>query len=231
MSSRARRIDAASVQAFSWNEPGVPPVAAAAAPSKSAPAATPQPVQPEPDLEARRAAVERDAFAKGFAQGERAGAEAAGKRGEVMLRRLTETLDELTSLRAQMIHQTEHQMVQLALAVARRVVHREISLDRDLLVAMARVALDRLGESAQVTVRLSPEDFEATAASRASHWTGTNVTVVADSRVSRGGCRIESDLGVLDAGADAQIQEIARALLGDNAEHGVPVARIVRDGV
>ena len=38
-------------------------------------------------------------------------------------------------------------------------------------------------------------------------------------RVSRGGCRIESDLGVMDAGVDAQIQEIARALLGDAAEH------------
>jgi flagellar assembly protein FliH len=160
--------------------------------------------------------VEREAFAKGFAQGERAGAEASGKRGEIMLRRLTETLDELTSLRAQMIHQTEHQMVQLALAVARRVVHREISLDRDLLVAMARVAMDRLGESAQVTVRLSPEDFEATAAAHASQWTGTNVTVVADARVGRGGCRVESDFGVMDAGVDGQIQELARALLGED---------------
>ena len=217
MSSRARRLDAAHIQAFSWGDSDVP---SAPSSTNATPAATPfaPPKNEAAELEARRAAVEREAFAKGFAQGERAGAEAAGKRGEVMLRRLTETLDELTSLRAQMIHQTEHQMVQLALAVARRVVHREISLDRDLLVAMARVAMDRLGESAQVTVRLSPEDFEATAAARASQWTGTNVTVVADSRVSRGGCRIESDLGVMDAGADAQIQEIARALLGDAAE-------------
>ena len=226
MSSKARRLDAATVQAFSWAESGAP-----VAPSgHTAPAASAAQQKTEAgDLEARRAAVEREAFAKGFAQGERAGAEAAGKRGEVMLRRLTETLDELTSLRAQMIHQTEHQMVQLALAVARRVVHREISLDRDLLVAMARVALDRLGESAQVTVRLSPEDFEATAAARAAQWTGTNVTVVADARVSRGGCRIESDLGVMDAGADAQIQEIARALLGDAAGQGAPVARATRE--
>ena len=217
MSSKARRLDAATVQAFSWAESSAAPPASTSAAPPPNPAA--QQKAETADLEARRAAVEREAFAKGFAQGERAGAEAAGKRGEVMLRRLTETLDELTSLRAQMIHQTEHQMVQLALAVARRVVHREISLDRDLLVAMARVAMDRLGESAQVTVRLSPEDFEATSAARAALWTGTNVTVVADSRVSRGGCRIESDLGVMDAGADAQIQEIARALLGDGAEH------------
>jgi flagellar assembly protein FliH len=233
MSSKARRLEAATVQSFDWVETGPGPAAApttTAAAQKpagqKAPAATaaaapaPQIVEPDPAaLEARRAAIERDAFSKGFAQGERAGAEAAGKRGEVMLRRLTETLDELTTLRAQMIHRTEHQMIQLALAVARRIVHREISLDRDLLIAMARVALDRLGESAQVTVRLNPEDFEATAGARASQWTGTNVTVVADSRVSRGGCRVESDLGMMDAGADAQIQEIARALLGDAAEH------------
>lgn len=221
MSSRARRLDGAAVQAFSWVESNAPTTGRPARPaSAGAPGthATPALDAEQAALQERRAAVEREAFAKGFAQGERAGAEAAGKRGEVMLRRLTETLDELTSLRAQMIHQTEHQMVQLALAVARRVVHREISLDRDLLVAMARVALDRLGESAQVTVRLNPADFEATAAARAAQWTGTNVTVVADSRVSRGGCRIDSDLGVLDAGADAQIQEIARALLGDAAE-------------
>jgi len=129
----------------------------------------------------------------------------------------TETLEELTTLRQQMIHETERQMVQLALAIARRVVHREVSIDQDLLIAMARVALDRLGESAQVTVRLSPEDFEATAAVRSAQWTGTQVTVVADARVGRGGCRVESEFGTMDAGVDGQIHEIARALLGEAA--------------
>ena len=36
---------------------------------------------------ARLAALEREAFAKGYAQGERAGVEAGGKRAEAMLRR------------------------------------------------------------------------------------------------------------------------------------------------
>jgi len=164
------------------------------------------------------AQVEREAFAKGFEQGERAGAEAAGTRAEAMLRRLSETLNELTTLRASMIRQTETQMVELAVAVARRVVHREIALDRDLLIAIARVALDRLGESAQVTVRLHPEEFEATGAARVAASAGGHVTFVADGRVGRGGCRIESDMGMVDAGVDAQIQEIARALLGDAHE-------------
>ena len=55
--------------------------------------------EPRPRQQVQLATIEREAFAKGYAQGERAGAEAAGKRGEAMLRRLTETLDELTTLR------------------------------------------------------------------------------------------------------------------------------------
>jgi flagellar assembly protein FliH len=219
MSSRARRIEA-SVVPFSWTGTEAAAVAA--------PRPQPRPVAPaalaansqeddQATINARLAALERDAFSKGFAQGERAGSEAAAQRGEAMLRRLTETLEELTTLRQQMIHETERQMVQLALAIARRVVHREVSIDHDLLIAMARVALERLGDSAQVTVRLSPEDFEATSAVRATQWTGTHVTVVADARIGRGGCRVESEFGAMDAGVDGQIHEIARALLGEAA--------------
>jgi len=216
MSSRARRIDAAGAHPFSWSgAQTADPPAQKPSPAGASPAKTSD--EDRAALEARLAALERDAFSKGFAQGERAGGEAAAQRGEAMLRRLTETLEELTNLRQQMIHQTERQMVQLALAIARRIVHREVSIDQDLLIAMARVALDRLGESAQVTVRLSPQDFEATAAVRSAQWTGTQVTVVADARVGRGGCRVESEFGAMEVGVDAQIQEIARALLGEAA--------------
>jgi flagellar assembly protein FliH len=216
MSSRARRISPqTSVIAFPWrSEAGEE--APAAAPrvgdlGSRADEAEPQPPQ---DRDAHLAALEREAFAKGYEQGERSGAAVAAQRGEAMLQRLTQTLDELTTLRAEMIRTTERQLVQLALAVARRIVHREVSLDADLLIAMARVALDRLGDSASVTVRLHPEEYEATGAGRPG-MLGTHVKVVADASVGRGGCRVESDFGTLDPGVDAQIQELARALLGE----------------
>jgi flagellar biosynthesis/type III secretory pathway protein FliH len=96
-----------------------------------------------------------------------------------------------------------------------------VALDRNLLIAIVRVALDRLGESAHVTVRLHPEEYEATGAARVAEFAGTDVTFVPDARVGRGGCRVESDMGMLDAGVEAQIQEIARALLGE--DHGAHV--------
>ena len=209
MSSRARLVaTGGQVVPFSW--------------SGAVPARTSEPVTVAPPVEEAAATrqqlalLEREAFAKGYEQGERSGNEAAGKRGEAMLRRLTETIAELTALRASMIKQTEAQLVELALAVARRIVHREVALDRNLLIAIVRVALDRLGESAHVTVRLHPEEFEATGAARVAEFTGTDITFVPDARVGRGGCRVESDMGMLDAGVDAQIQEIARALLGED---------------
>lgn len=161
-----------------------------------------------------RAAIEREAFARGFVEGERAAAAAASERTELVLRRLENVIAELAAARAEVVRQSERQMVELAFAVARRVLHREVSLDRDLVVAMARVAIDRLGDSAPVTVRLHPEDYDATTAARQRLQGGT-VTIVADDRLPRGGCRVESEFGVVDAGIDAQLDEIQRVLLGD----------------
>jgi flagellar assembly protein FliH len=220
MSSRARRVSLeAAVTPFVWD--GAKP-----APGPGTSQAAPRPGGGgSADQQTRLAALEREAFAKGYEQGERSGAEAAAQRGEAILRRLTQTVEELATLRAEMIHQTERQMVQLALAIARRIVHREISLNQDLLIAMARVALDRLGDSAQVTVKLNPEEFDATGAARVGQLGAAHVTVVSDPRVPRGGCRVESSLGTMDAGVDAQLQEIAYALLGGVEAAGTHVAR------
>ena len=221
MSSRARRVSPASmvVSAFPWGGQSVQPAHGM------------EHVENHAANDAHLAALEREAFGKGFAQGERAGGEAAGQRGEAMLHRLTQTLDELTNVRAEMIRQTERQMVQLALGIARRIVQREVSLDPDLLLAMARVALERLGDTARVTVRLHPEDYAAAGAARVSAMTSSNVTIVADARLSRGGCRVESDMGLLELGIDAQLQEVGRALLGAEVAQAVPAMAIVEQSV
>jgi flagellar assembly protein FliH len=215
MSSRARRVDpaGAAVSAFPWGGQAAPvdhrhPV------SGDAHQAAYDAETFAMEHEAHLAALEREAFGKGYAQGEQAGAEAASQRGEAMLHRLTETLNELTHVRADMIRQTEKQMVHLALAIARRILQREVSLDPDLLLAMARVALERLGESARVTVRLHPEDYAAAGAARVTDFTTSTVTIVSDARLSRGACRVESDMGLLDVGIDAQLLEVGRALIG-----------------
>jgi flagellar assembly protein FliH len=114
-----------------------------------------------------------------------------------------------------MIHRTERQLVQLALAIARRVVQREISLDRALLAGMARVALDRLGEHASATVRLHPDDYAVVTAGAPAADPDAHVRLVADPLVGRGSCLVQSDFGFMDVSPQAQFDELARALLDD----------------
>lgn len=172
------------------------------------------PVRPNASAEPLdTAAVEREAFAKGYAQGERAGMDAAATRADAMLRRLAQTIEELGALRNEMIHRTERQAVQLVLAIAERIVQREVTLDRTLLLAIARVALDRLGEYGSATIRLHPDDYQAIGAKPSIE--DASVRVVADPAVSRGGCHVESDFGFMDASPESQFRELARALLSD----------------
>jgi flagellar assembly protein FliH len=112
-----------------------------------------------------------------------------------------------------MIHRTERQAVQLVLAIAERIVQREVTLDRGLLVGMARVALDRLGEYGTATIRLHPDDYQAIGAK--GSFDDAPVQVVADASVSRGGCHVQSDFGFMDVSPESQFRELACALLSE----------------
>jgi flagellar assembly protein FliH len=174
-------------------------------------------LHPAPQLEsapADFAALEREAFAEGFAVGERAGNEAAATRSEAMLRRLATTIDDLAGLRSDMARNAERQLVELAVAIARRITLHELSIDRTLLAAMARAALDRLGDAAAATIHLNPDDHRAIVPSGDVAPDSASVRVVADSSIAPGGCIVQSELGLIDAGLDAQLAEITGALIG-----------------
>lgn len=217
MSSSARRLVSTPTVRFEWlGEPaaaapsGLPADVSALPPEAPAP-----PTLDEVRLanQAHLATLEREAFANGYAAGERAGLEAGTKRGEAMLRRLAQTLDELKALRVTLLRETEQQMVELALAIARKILRREAAVDRDLIVAMARVALERVGETGMATIRLNPEDYASTVQRHGDHWAGARVKVVADPTVSRGGCLVESEFGFVDGSVDAQFEQVAQALI------------------
>jgi flagellar biosynthesis/type III secretory pathway protein FliH len=238
MSSRAKRVSlGGQVVPFVWADAPVDYSSDVAVPFfAQGPATAPRTGRPPaddaacPDAAAeklRLATLEREAFATAYAQGEKAGVEAGTTRSDAMLRRLSDTLRDLEELRRSMIRQTEHQIVQLAIEMARRIVRREVQTDNDLLCAMARVALDRLGDASPATIRLNPEDYHTIVARQGGTWAGSNVNVVADPSVGRGGCMVESAFGFVDASVETQFRVLEQALL---AEDGAP-ATVAHHGV
>lgn len=173
----------------------------------------------EASIRAHIEALEHEAFTKGYAQGEREGQAAAAKRAEAQITRLSGTIDEIAALRSGMLHKTERDVVRLAVAMAERVLHRALTVDPDLLLAMARVAIDRLGDSVAATIHLHPDDHRAMTAVRAKRPEAVSaaVAIEPDLTVPRGGCIVRSEFGVIDLGISAQVSELSRALLGDGA--------------
>ena len=215
MSSRATRLTGpCPAEPFDWGDTRATPLRSRADTTGG----------PRVDM----AAVEREAFLKGYAQGEKAGGEAAGTHVEAMVRRLAESIEELATLRGEILRRSEQQTVQLALTIAQRLVQREISLDRSVLVGMAHAALDRLADHAAATIRLPPEDYAAVATGLSAHTPHAHVQVVADASVSLGGCVVQSDFGFMDVSHQAQFDELTRVMLdagaqpraSDDPEHG-----------
>ena len=133
--------------------------------------------------------------------------------------RLSGTIDDVAALRAGMLHKTERDVVRIALAIAERVLSRELAVDPELLLAMARVAIDRLGDGIAATIHLHPDDHRAMTAVRAKRpdVVPSAVAIESDLTVPRGGCIVRSEFGVIDLGIGAQVSELSRALLGDGS--------------
>lgn len=126
---------------------------------------------------------------------------------------LTTTLDELATLRQQMAAQAEQELVRLALEISKKVVQREVRVDREIVMTLARVALGRLHSRANATVRLHPEDYAYVWSHREQLSSEGSVEIVEDRSVGLGGCIVQSELGEIDARIEQQFAEIEHEFL------------------
>jgi len=163
-------------------------------------------LDPVPDL----AALERAAYQKGLLHGEKTAAEAVEKKLEAAMKRYVESIGEIQRLRSSLYSQVEREVVKLALAVAKKIVHREIRVDRDIVQTLVRVALSRVSGKSAVTICLNPEDHGYLLERRAdlSQSEGRDIALLADKSIERGGCLIQTVCGDIDARIEEEFREV-----------------------
>ncbi len=123
---------------------------------------------------------------------------------------LAEALAGFDQERNEYYSRVESEVVQLALAVAGKILHREAQVDRMLLAALVRVAIENLQHRSNITVRVRPEKCGPWRTYFAQHLKGLKVEVLEDSQLDEHGCILETELGSADVSLDAQIKEIER---------------------
>lgn len=128
-----------------------------------------------------------------------------------VMERLNASIAEIVAMRSDLRRRAERDVVQLALLIARRVLHRQLNVDDNALTAIARVAFERLTRSESYTVTVHPR-FAASVAAALPAAQAAGVQIKPDPDCEPGTLTIRSTDGVIDASVDAQLDEISRGL-------------------
>ena len=97
--------------------------------------------------------------------------------------------------------------------LARQIVRSELVTRPDLVAQVAQEALDTLLLSARhITLRVHPDDHALVAQGAAEVLATRGARLLADAGIARGGCLVESDIGVIDASLDTRWRRAAAAL-------------------
>jgi flagellar assembly protein FliH len=167
------------------------------------------------DTRLRCAEMEAEAFAQGEAAGRTSLHEEVARQVADLREQLGKTVTEIQSLSTEIISKGEREMVELAIEIAKKIVQREVTLDREVALTLARLALSRLHSRAKTTIRLHPEDFRYAVAHPEKLNDTNGIELIEDKSVGLGGCLVETEMGYIDARIAQQFRDIEQGFWDD----------------
>lgn len=126
--------------------------------------------------------------------------------------RVSRSLADLATVKPKLRFQVEEDAVRLSLAIARKVLRRECTVDPEALAGLVRVALDKTNARDILRIRAAPQDAQDLSNRLAGMGLPSHVEVVADSGLPRGSVLLDTNQGHIDASVETQLQEIERGL-------------------
>jgi flagellar assembly protein FliH len=176
----------------------------------------------ESEAEARQARSEelnaaielrvRQAYESGFREGQATARQSAESQVREVVEKLAATVVEVAATRGDAIRRAEADMVRLSIEIARRILHRELSLDTSALEALIRAALEKLRSQEVYRVRVHPDQEQLVRACLQQIGRDPDVEVLSDASQPRGGAVFEISRGTLDASVETQLREIEHGL-------------------
>jgi len=166
-----------------------------------------------------RSQQQAEAFEKGFQQGQQQVHVEMETALQKEREQIAQTLTTFAAERQNYYHRIESEVVQLALAIARKILHREAQLDPNALAGIVRVTLEKLDAGTKVSLHVHPKEAAEWRHYFAGQMEGAPTTEVHDDpTVAPGECRIETSLGSTEVGFESQLKEIETGLLDLLAE-------------
>lgn len=170
---------------------------------------TAAPLSPEdsPAIEQRL----KEAREAGRAEGEAQARRAAQAEVEGVLQKLAAGLHEISQLRPRLRAEAEADLVRLAIAIARKIVGRELNADPEAITGLVKAALEKMRAQEIIRVRVHP-DHSRRISECLARFGASQVEIAADPAADRGAVIFETSRGNFDASVETQLREIERGL-------------------
>lgn len=162
--------------------------------------------------------LEREAYERGFEQGEKAGRLLGEQKMEPVKKAISGLLENLTSVHVKWLEERKKEIIDLTMIIATKIIHGEIQQDKSVVLRLAQEAISRTIKGSKMTLRVSPQDLaylekhlkEFPDIAMSEHF-----KIEADSQITRGGCVLISDAGEIDTTIENQIRVMRETLLAD----------------
>lgn len=185
----------------------------------------PPPATPALELQLQRleADTERriqEAAAAARSEGESAARESLAAKMNAEIERLKQLANQVLGSAPALRKQAEADLVRLAIAIARRILHREIAIDSEALLGLAKAALAKIDQREIHKIRTHPDNVALLQRVLDQGRSRGRIEISGDARLDRGALIIDTARGHLDASVETHLEEIERGfadLVGDRA--------------
>jgi flagellar assembly protein FliH len=162
----------------------------------------------ERQVQARLAAARE----QGRVDAENAAYQRAMDRFNPVIAAFEQMIAELSSQGRRLRGEAERDMVKLAVAIARRILRREIAVDPEVVLGLVKAAFARVEARETHRLRVSPTDAALLREHRQDLNLPAEIEIVPDGALPEGSVIFETARGDLDASIDTQLGEIERGL-------------------
>jgi flagellar assembly protein FliH len=118
----------------------------------------------------------------------------------------------MVELRPRLRRQAESDLVKLSLAIARRILHRELSVDPEAMRGLIQAALEKLQSQEICRVRIHPSQEPLLRSMMQGRADARTMQVQTDPALDKGTAIFETSRGDLDASVEIQLREIEKGL-------------------
>ncbi len=106
----------------------------------------------------------------------------------------------------------------MVMAISEQVILRSLEVNPEIILSVIENALKASVQADAYRIHVSSQDLELVNQQKPLFIASTsglkNISIISDAEIMPGGCRVESDIGDVDATIETQLEEIRKALAG-----------------